>query len=47
MYHITFIESGFMATGKNYQAASEIGALIQFREEFPQAKFIYLTLKEI
>jgi hypothetical protein len=47
-YHITFLTKGDnIAKGKKYKADDVIGALEQFKEEFPDAIFLYIASEEM
>lgn len=48
-YHITFLLSADsnICTGKRYESADEIQALIAFRQEYPNSKFLYIASEDM
>lgn len=47
-YHIMFrLGSHGVATGKNYEATDEIKALRMFRQDYPDATFLYIASSEM
>jgi hypothetical protein len=47
-YHVTFISKDTnISTGKKYHADDVIGALEQFKKEFPEAIFLYIASEEM
>lgn len=48
IYHVTFLNSdNNISSGKRYEAVNEIKALNKFREEYPNAVFLYIASEEM
>jgi hypothetical protein len=47
-YHIVYrIHDNIMSTGANYEAINEIEALIQWRNNYPNAIFLYVASSDL